>query len=154
MRMRNDRFARGSSLTDAAYDAAMASVFTMIIDGDLPGHFVHRDDVCVVFLSINPIADGHALVVPRAEVDQWTDLDEATCTHLMAVAKRVADAQKVIFSPARIGLMIAGFEVPHTHVHVIPIDTMADMDFANAAASVDHDQLAAYATSLADALAT
>lgn len=125
----------------------------MIINGDLPGHFVWRDETCVVFLSINPIHDGHALVVPIREVDQWTDLTEAECVHLMAVAKRVADAQKQVFSPGRIGLMIAGFEVPHTHVHVIPIDTMADMDFANAAATVDHDQLAAFAQSLTAALA-
>lgn len=130
---------------ERVYDAAMASVFTMIINGDLPGHFVWRDEQCVVFLSINPIADGHALVVPVREVDQWTDLTEDECTHLMAVAKRVGDAQKVEFSPARVGLMIAGFEVPHTHLHVIPIDTMADLDFANAAESVDHGELATFA---------
>lgn len=130
----------------------MASVFTMIINGDLPGHFVWRDDTCVVFLSINPIADGHALVVPIREVDQWTDLTEPECVHLMTVAKRVADAQKVVFTPARIGLMIAGFEVPHTHVHVIPINTMSDMDFAHAATEVDHEQLAAFAESIKSAL--
>jgi len=126
----------------------MASVFTMIINGDLPGHFVWRDEQCVVFLSINPIAAGHALVVPTREVDQWTDLDEHECTHLMAIAKRVGDAQQLEFSPQRIGLMIAGFEVPHTHVHVIPIDTMADLDFANAVQDVDHGELAGIAERL------
>jgi len=141
--MANSGPARG-----VVYDAPMASVFTMIINGDLPGHFVWRDDQSVVFLSINPIADGHALVVPIREVDQWTDLTEDECTHLMAVAKRIGDAQKVEFTPERVGLMIAGFEVPHTHVHVIPINTMADMDFANAAQSVDHDELAGFATRL------
>lgn len=124
----------------------------MIINGDLPGHFVWRDETCVVFLSINPINDGHALVVPIREVDQWTDLTEDECTHLMAVAKKVADAQKSVFAPGRIGLMIAGFEVPHTHVHVIPIDTMAHMDFANAATTVDHDRLAGFAEAITAAL--
>ena len=70
----------------------------------------------------------------------------------MAIAKKVADAQKAVFSPGRIGLMIAGFEVPHTHMHVIPIDTMAHMDFANAATEVDHDQLAGFAEAITAAL--
>lgn len=126
----------------------MASVFTMIINGDLPGHFVWRDEQCVVFLSINPIAAGHCLVVPIREVDQWTDLTEGECTHLMAIAKRIGDAQKVEFDPARVGVMIAGFEVPHTHVHVIPMESMADLDFANAAQEVDHAELATIAGNL------
>lgn len=126
----------------------MPSVFTRIIDGDLPGHFVHTDETCVVFLSINPITDGHALVVPRQETDHWVDLSAETNSHLMNVAHRVGVAHQAVFGTDRIGLMIAGFEVPHTHLHVIGIDRMADMDFANAATTVDHAQLAGFAEQL------
>jgi len=119
----------------------MASLFTMIIDGDVPGRFVWRDDVCVVFLTIAPIRTGHALVVPRAEVDHWIDLDPATNAHLMTVAQHIGRAQQAAFSPTRIGLIIAGLEVPHTHVHVIPIDTEADLDFARADGAASPDAL-------------
>jgi histidine triad (HIT) family protein len=110
----------------------MASLFTRIIDGEIPGHFVWKDDTCVVFLTIGPITTGHALVVPRAEVDHWLDLDDATAAHLMVVAKAVGIAQVAAFSPARVGLIIAGMEVPHTHLHVIPIESERDLDFAKA----------------------
>ena len=145
--MANSGPARG-----VVYDAPMASVFTMIINGDLPGHFVWRDDQSVVFLSINPIADGHALVVPIREVDQWTDLTEDECTHLMAVAKRIGDAQKVEITPERVGLMIAGFEVPHTHLHVVPMNSMAQLDFAHANPNPDQSQLDEHLASLRAAL--
>ena len=131
----------------------MPSVFTLIINGDLPGHFVWSDDHCVGFLSINPITDGHALIVPRAEVDHWIDLDSSVSTHLMQIAHHVGTAIQTVFQPERIGLMIAGFEVPHTHVHVLGMDTMGDMSFANAAASVDHGELAGFAAAIRDALA-
>jgi histidine triad (HIT) family protein len=110
----------------------MPTIFTRIIDGELPGTFVWRDDVCVAFMSIAPIRPGHTLVVPRAEVDHWIDLEPDVNAHLMRVAQEIALAQQAAFSPVRIGLIIAGLEVPHTHVHVIPIDGMQDLDFANA----------------------
>jgi len=122
------------------------------MNGDLPGHFLWSDDHCVSFLSINPITDGHALVVPRVEVDQWTDLHVDVASHLMSVSHHVGNAIKNVFSPARIGQMIAGFEVPHTHVHVLQLNTMADMSFANASTAVDHGELADFASSLRTAL--
>src|SRR4051812_32371949 len=109
----------------------MPTIFTRIIEGELPGRFVWRDDVCVAFLSIAPLKHGHTLVVPRAEVDHWIDLDPDVNAHLMRVAQQIATAQQQAFSPGRIGLMIAGLEVPHVHLHVVPIDGMADLDFAN-----------------------
>ena len=130
----------------------MASVFTMIINGDLPGHFVWRDDEAVAFMSINPINRGHTLVVPTAEVDHWVDLPPATNQHLTTVSHAIAQVQQALWQPARVGLMIAGFEVPHTHVHVIPLDGMHHLDFANAAATVDHDELAGLAADLRSAL--
>jgi histidine triad (HIT) family protein len=126
----------------------MPSIFTRIIDGELPGRFVWRDDVCVAFLSIAPIKTGHTLVVPIAEVDHWLDLDTATAAHLMEVAQAVGRAQQVAFSPVRIGLVIAGLEVPHCHLHVIPIDAEADLHFANADPSTPAEALDAAADAL------
>ncbi|HEX2577742.1 MAG TPA: HIT family protein [Aquihabitans sp.] len=110
----------------------MASLFTRIIDGEIPGRFVWRDDRCVVFSTIAPIRPGHVLVVPIAEVDHWIDLEPDLAAHLMTVAQVVGRAQVAAFSPVRVGMIIAGLEVPHTHLHVIPIDTEAQLDFANA----------------------
>ena len=130
----------------------MASIFTRIIDGEIPGRFVWKDDVCVAFLDVRPLARGHVLVVPRAEVDQWTDLDADTVTHLTSVAHRIGQAQKALLSPARIGLMIAGFEVPHVHVHVVPMNGMGDLAFAQADVSPDQADLDALREQLAAAL--
>ncbi len=110
----------------------MASLFTRIIQGDIPGRFLWRDDTCVAFLTIGPIRPGHTLVVPIQEVDHWVDLPQDLAMHLFAVAQVVGQAQMAAFSPARVGLIIAGMEVPHTHLHVIPIRTEADLDFVRA----------------------
>jgi histidine triad (HIT) family protein len=110
----------------------MATIFTRIIDGEIPGRFVWRDDRAVCFLTINPITTGHALVVPIEEVDHWIDLDEDLARHLMGVAHRVGTAQMHAFRPVRVGMMIAGLEVPHTHLHVLPIASEGDLDFAKA----------------------
>lgn len=110
----------------------MPTIFTRIIQGELPGRFVWRDDEVVGFLSINPITTGHALVVPVAEVDHWLDLEPPLASRLMAVAQAVGRAQVRAFSPLRVGLIIAGLEVPHTHLHVLPIDREGDISFANA----------------------
>ena len=113
----------------------MATLFTKIIEGEIPGRFVWRDERAVVFLTVAPIAPGHALVVPVDEVDHWVDLDAGLAAHLMDVARHVGRAQMTAFSPTRIGMIIAGLEVPHSHMHLIPIDTEADLSFARA----DHD---------------
>lgn len=124
----------------------MPSIFTRIIDGEIPGRFVWRDDVCVAFMDVRPLNRGHVLVVPVAEVDHWVDLESETVAHLMAVAHGVAAAQRAAgLAPHRVGLMIAGFEVPHVHVHVVPISTMAHLDFAQADTSPDPEDLDAVA---------
>lgn len=130
----------------------MPSIYTRIIDGDIPGRFLWQDDLCVAFLDIRPLANGHTLVVPREEIDQWTDLPVDLATHLMSVAHTIGGIQKAVLKPARVGLMIAGFEVPHVHVHVVPMNTMAALDFAQADASPDQDALDALRVELADAL--
>lgn len=119
----------------------MPTIFTRIIDGELPGRFVWSDETCVGFMDVRPLNRGHVLVVPREEVDHWTDLDDETCAHLMRVSRAIGTAQQEALAPRRVGLMIAGFEVPHTHVHVVPIDQMAHLDFGQADTDPDHADL-------------
>jgi len=113
----------------------MATIFTKIIEGDLPGQFVWQDARAVAFMSIAPLKTGHALVVPREEVDHWIDLEPALMQHLTAVAHEVGGAIGRAFRPVKVGMTILGLEVPHTHLHVVPIWSPFDLDFANA----DHD---------------
>jgi diadenosine tetraphosphate (Ap4A) HIT family hydrolase len=110
----------------------MASVFTRIIEGELPGRFVWRDDTVVAFLSIAPLSPGHTLVVPRVEVDHWLDLDPSTWLQVSEVTRTVGQAIHRAFSPPRVGTAIAGFEVPHCHVHVAALRELADLDFTRA----------------------
>ena len=130
----------------------MASVFTRIIRGELPGHFVWSDETCVAFLSINPVRPGHALVVPRDEVDHWLDLTPDAAAHLMRVAHAVGRGQLAAFRPERVGLLMAGFEVPHAHLHVIPIQGMPDLDLANSDRRPDPAELVRNAEKLRSAL--
>ncbi len=130
----------------------MSTVFTKILTGIWPGHFVYRDDKCAAFLSINPIRPGHTLVVPIIEVSHWVDLEPEDNAHLMKVAQRVGKAQMDVFSPSRIGIMVAGFEVPHTHLHVVPLTHESQLSFANAAREVDQAELAEIASKLGEAL--
>lgn len=119
----------------------MPTVFTHIIEGRIPGTFVWKDSRCVAFLSINPLAPGHTLVVPRREVDQWLDLEPEESAHLYGVARVIGLAQREAFPCERVGLIVAGFEVPHTHLHVIPTRGMQDLSFSNAAESVSREEL-------------
>lgn len=129
----------------------MATLFTKIINGEIPGELVWEDDVCVAFLNIAPLTRGHALVVPRAEVDLWTDLDPATMGHLMEVAATVGRAQLGAFGGKRVGVVIQGFEVPHAHVHVFPASSPDDFDLS-AATPRDPADLAQDAVLLREAL--
>lgn len=124
-------------------DGSMSTVFTKIINGEFSGSFAWADDRCAVFASINPITPGHMLVVPREEVARFTDADDALLAHLMWVAKRIGQACERAFEAPRAGLMIAGFEVDHLHIHVMPAWGEAQLNFANAAASVPADELEA-----------
>jgi histidine triad (HIT) family protein len=130
----------------------MGTIFSSIIAGDLPGRFVYRDEVCVAFLTIAPICEGHTLVVPRAEVDHWIDLDPETVAHLGRVARLIGLAQRSAFDAERVALIIAGLEVPHTHLHVLPIRTESDIDFGKADASVPGEVLDEVARRLREAL--
>jgi diadenosine tetraphosphate (Ap4A) HIT family hydrolase len=113
----------------------MASVFTKIINGELPGRFVYEDDEIVAFLTIEPMTQGHTLVVPRAEIDQWQDLDSDVLGRVMDVAQLIGKAVCLAFDTERAGLIIAGLEIPHLHVHVFAARNLSDFGFAN----VDHN---------------
>jgi histidine triad (HIT) family protein len=109
----------------------MPTIFTQIIEGKLPANFVWKDGECVAFLSNRPLRPGHSLVVPRQEVDHWLDLEPRLLAHVTHTAQAVGRAQMAAFKPARIGLMLAGLEVPHCHFHVVPIRGLHDLDFGN-----------------------
>ena len=130
----------------------MATIFTKIIDGEIPATFVWRDDECVAFMSINPLRLGHTLIVPRHEVDLWTDCPPDLRDHLFEVSSTIAKAIQQVYSPERVGLMIAGLEVPHLHIHLVPIDSVHELDFANAAVSVDREELDEAASSIRSVL--
>lgn len=134
----------------------MSSVFTKIINGELPGRFVYRDDKVVAFLTIEPLKYGHTLVVPIKEVDKWTDLDPETWAHCNVVAQKVGQAIIKGFDCQRAGYIIAGFDVPHTHLHVFPSNQMSDMDFRNAMAmdATDPAKMDEAADKLRDLLGT
>jgi histidine triad (HIT) family protein len=126
----------------------VATIFTRIIDGESPGTFVWRDQDTAAFMSINPLMPGHVLVVPRVELAHWIDLDASTATHLFEVARVIGTAQYAAFSCAKVGLIIAGYEVPHVHVHVVPTTAQEQLSFANAARSVDAADLEAAAEAI------
>ena len=106
----------------------MTSIFSKIIS-ERQAHFIYEDDVCVAILDIRPANNGHCLVIPKSEIDEWTDLPADTVIHLMAISHKVGKAQKLAFDCERVGIMIAGFEVPHAHIHLIPINSMKDFEF-------------------------
>ena len=132
----------------------MTTIFSRIINGEIPGTFVYRDEQCVAFLSINPLADGHVLVVPVEEVDHWIDLSSELSSHLFAVAHRISRALAQAFPCERVGLIIAGYEINHCHIHLVPTQSMHELNFANAAATVSRETLEANATAIVEALQT
>lgn len=120
-------------------NGAMSTVFELIIAGTIPGRFLWADDQCVVIETIEPVANGHALVIPRDPIDKWTDLPPKLLDHLMRVAQIIGSAQEEAFGVPRSTVVIAGFEVPHTHVHVIPAKSEADALLSNARPGNDTD---------------
>ncbi|GGM13630.1 HIT family protein [Nakamurella endophytica] len=130
----------------------MATVFSRIIAGELPGHLVWADDDVVAFLSIAPLTPGHTLVVPRQEIDLWTDAPPALQAAVFRAAAAVGVAVRTAFDAPRAGLVVAGFEVPHLHVHVFPAWSMRQFDFASAHPEPDAGRLADAASRIRAAL--
>ncbi|MBT2416388.1 HIT family protein [Streptomyces sp. ISL-22] len=130
----------------------MTTVFSRIIDGELPARFVWQDPQATAFLSIAPLTPGHTLVVPRREVDQWTQADGELLAHCMKVAQAVGQGVQRAWRAPRAGLLIAGFEVPHLHIHVAPMWGMGDLNFADAKPEEDMSALDEAADKLRTAL--
>jgi len=106
----------------------MPTLFTRIIEGELPARFVWKDESAVAFLTIEPLRPGHTLVVPREEVDHWLDADVSRRNHLMAVCHAIGRAIERAYRPPKVGLLLAGLEVPHLHFHVFPLYDLSDID--------------------------
>lgn len=123
----------------------MASIFTRIINREIPGYIVAEDEQCIAFLDINPLVMGHTLVVPKKEVDYIYDLDDHTLTALNLFARKVAVAIEKSVSCKRIGVAVIGLEVPHTHIHLVPMNRTDDLNFTRDKLSPSKDELAAMA---------
>lgn len=119
----------------------MASVFTKIINGELPGYIIAQNSDAVAFLDIQPLAIGHVLVVPKIEVDYLFDLDDITYQSMQLLAKQVAHAQKKVIPCIRIGVAVIGLEVPHAHIHLIPLNKISDINFSLPKLKVSSNQL-------------
>ncbi len=130
----------------------MATLFTKIIDREIPGRFVWEDEHCVAFLTIAPISRGHTLVVPRVEVDHWIDADPGLLGHLTSVSQTIGQAIDRAFAPPRVAVVVAGFEVPHLHIHVLGAASEGELTFANADPGVDPGRLDTDREALVEAL--
>lgn len=119
----------------------MSSIFTKIIQGELPAHKVAENDEFLAFLDINPLKKGHTLVIPKQEVDYIFDLDSEKLKGLMAFSQRVAKAIDKTISCKRVGVAVLGLEVPHAHVHLVPIDGEGDINFSNPKKDLSQEQL-------------
>ena len=106
----------------------MASLFTQIINGDLPGHVLYQDERCFAIMNLFPCSPGHLLVIPFEEIDHWDDMPDDLTTHVMLVAKKIAHAQKQVYQTRRVGILVSGMDIPHVHIHLIPANTPADLD--------------------------
>jgi histidine triad (HIT) family protein len=125
----------------------MPSIFTRIVQGEIPCHRLLEDERYLAFLDVRPIAPGHALVIPKVEIDYIFDLDDELLAGLMVFARRVARGIEAVVECERVGVMVAGLEVPHAHVHLVPIRAIGDLNFANATPG-DQQQLAELAESI------
>lgn len=120
----------------------MVSIFSRIVAGEIPCHKVAEDEEFFAFLDINPVAAGHTLVIPKKEIDYIFDIDDPVLGRMMAFAKRVARAQETVISCKRVGLAVMGLEVPHAHIHLIPIQKESDMYFGGKKMGVTQEELA------------
>lgn len=119
----------------------MASIFTRIINREIPAHIIAEDDRFIAFLDVMPLVEGHTLVVPKQEVDYIFDLDDNTLADMTVFAKRVAVALKKTISCKRIGVAVIGLEVPHTHVHLVPMNSIGDINFTRSKLSPSKEEL-------------
>lgn len=130
----------------------MATIFTKIINREIPGHIVAEDDRFIAFLDVMPLVEGHTLIVPKKEVDYIFDLDDATLADMMVFAKKVAVAVKKVIPCKRIGIAVIGLEVPHTHVHLVPMNSMGDINFTKPKLSLPPELMKSTAEKIRNAI--
>jgi histidine triad (HIT) family protein len=130
----------------------MASIFTRIINREIPAHIVAEDERYIAFLDINPLVLGHTLVVPKKEVDFIFDLDDDTLAGLNVFSKKVAQAIRKTIPCQRVGVAVIGLEVPHTHVHLVPMNSMGDLNFTRAKLNPSKEELSATAEKIRKAV--
>lgn len=128
----------------------MASIFSKIIAGEIPSYRIAEDDKHYAFLDINPLAEGHTLVVPKREVDYIFDLSDSEFAELQFFAKRVAEAIRETMPCKRVGVAVIGLEVPHAHIHLVPVNTEADLDFRREKLKPAPERMAEIASSIAE----
>ncbi len=126
----------------------MSSIFSRIIKGEIPCYKIAEDHLFFAFLDINPLVKGHTLVIPKKEVDYIFDVDEATLSLMLPFCKTVAGAIKKAIPCNRIGVTVIGLEVPHAHIHLIPISSMSDMNFANPKLKLNNETMAETAAAI------
>ncbi len=130
----------------------MASIFSKIVSGEIPCHKIAESDTCLAFLDINPLRYGHVLVIPKVEVDYIFDVEDDLLTDMMLFAKKVSKGIMQVFKPNRVGLTVIGLEVPHAHIHLIPINSLHDMDFTKPKMKHDPEKFEAIAKEIASYL--
>lgn len=126
----------------------MSTLFSKLISGELPAHVLHEDDNYFSFLDIRPMAKGHALVIPKREEDYFFDLSHEELLGILPFAKKVAQAIEKVVECKRVGLSVVGLEVPHAHLHLIPLNTVSDMSFGKDPIEMSDDELAALAAKI------
>lgn len=119
----------------------MASIFSKIVNHEIPCYKIAEDEFCLAFLDINPLAEGHTLVIPKKEVDNIFDLDDALFKHLFGFSQKVAKAIKKVIPCEKVGVAVIGLEVPHAHIHLVPINTIYDIDFSKKKLTLSAEQL-------------
>jgi histidine triad (HIT) family protein len=130
----------------------MPSIFTKIINREIPGYIVAEDDRFIAFLDVMPLVEGHTLIVPKKEIDYIFDLDEATLADMMVFAKKVAVGLKKVIPCKRIGVAVIGLEVPHTHVHLVPMNAMGDINFTKPKLKLEAELMKAIAENVKSAI--
>lgn len=130
----------------------MASIFTRIINREIPAHIVAENDQYIAFLDIMPLMKGHTLIIPKTEIDYIFDLDDKTLTGLHLFAKQVATGIKKAMGCKRVGVAVLGMEVPHAHIHLVPMNSMSDMNFSNPKLKMSQEELARVAEQIRNCL--
>ncbi|MDR2085133.1 MAG: HIT family protein [Bacteroidales bacterium] len=130
----------------------MASIFSKIITGDIPSYKIAENEYCYAFLDINPLTEGHTLVVPKKEIDYLFDVEDPLYAELFLFSKKIAKALKEVFKCERVGMAVLGFDVNHAHIHLVPMNKLSDLDFSKEKLKLNSEQFQEIATKIINTL--